>query len=167
MGDAASYLVIGLGNEFRCDDGCGPLVARLINQEHCPGVRVMQPLVDGTGMVMEWNGVDVAFVIDSVRSGAAPGKVYRFEPLVETVPERVFQPTSTHRLSITQIVRLAQALRRLPQRLIVYGIEGTNFAHGTDMTSAVVQAARHVAERIASEVSQFAALTCPGGESQP
>jgi hydrogenase maturation protease len=79
----------------------------------------------------------------------------------------VFQPTSTHRLSITQIVRLAQALRRLPQRLIVYGIEGTNFAHGTDMTSAVVQAARHVAERIASEVSQFAALTCPGGESQP
>lgn len=167
MGDAASYLVIGLGNEFRCDDGCGPLVARLIDQKRCAGVKIIQPLSDGTGMVMEWSGADAAFVVDSVRSGAAPGRIFRFEPLVETIPETVFRPTSTHRLSITQIVRLAQALGRLPQRLIVYGIEGTNFEHGTDMTPAVIKAAQDVAERIASEVSQLARATCPSGEAQP
>ena len=167
MGDAASYLIIGLGNEFRCDDGCGPLVARLIDQKRCAGVRLIHPPADGTGMVMEWSGADAAFVVDSVRSGAAPGKVYRFEPLVETVPESVFRPTSTHRLGITQIVRMAQALRRLPQRLIVYGIEGTNFDPGTDMTPAVAKAAQDVAERIASEVAEFTGLTCHGGESRP
>jgi len=166
MGDAASYLVIGLGNEFRCDDGCGPLVARLVDQKRCAGVRLIQPLADGTGMVMEWSGVDAAFVVDSVRSGAEPGRIFRFEPLVETIPETVFRPTSTHRLGITQIVRLAQALDRLPLRLIVYGIEGTNFEHGTDMTPAVAQAAQDVAERIASEVGQLARATYPSGESQ-
>ena len=122
---------------------------------------------DGAGMVMEWSGADAAFVVDCVRSGAEPGKVYRFEPLVETIPETVFRPTSSHRLGLTQIVRLAQALGRLPRRLIVYGIEGINFDHGTDVTPAVAQAAQDVAELIASEVSRFAKLTRNSSESQP
>jgi hydrogenase maturation protease len=166
MGNTASYLVIGLGNEFRSDDGCGPLVSRLIDQKQCAGLKIIQPLADGTGMVMEWSGAYAAFVVDSVRSGAEPGKIFRYEPLMGTIPENVFRPTSTHRRSITQIVHLAQALGRLPQRLIVYGIEGTNFDNGTDMTTAVVQAAQDVVERIVSEVSMFAKLTCNSSESQ-
>jgi len=157
MDDPASFLVIGLGNEFRGDDGCGPLVARKISQKRLAGVRLIHPMADSTGLVMEWDGADATFLIDCVCSGAPPGTIHRFEPLVETIPEQLSHPTSTHRFGLTQVVRLAQALGRLPQRLIVYGIEGQEFEHGTEITRAVAEAVNEVADRIANELALLAA----------
>ena len=157
MGEPASFLVIGLGNEFRGDDGCGPLVARLIAQKRRTGVRVLSSPGDGSGVVLEWGDINAAFVIDCVRSGSSPGKIFRFEPLIEDIPEKVLRPTSSHRLALTQIVRLAQALGRMPQRLIVYGVEGGEFAHGSKITPAVAEAAEQVTDRIVREIANLAA----------
>ena len=157
MDDPASFLVIGLGNEFRGDDGCGPLVARKISQKRLAGVRLIHPMADSTGLVMEWDGAEAAFLIDCVCSGAPLGTIHRFEPLVETIPEQLSQPTSTHRFGITQVVRLAQTLGRLPQRLIVYGIEGQEFGHGTGVTGAVAEAVNEVADRIVNEMALLVA----------
>jgi len=152
MGNSAAYVVIGLGNEFRGDDGCGPAVARRIDRLRLPGVRVVQPLADGTGTVTSWRGTEAAFVIDSVRSGSAPGTIFHFEPLLEAVPENVFRPATTHRLGLTQIVQLAQALGQLPGRLIAYGIEGASYDHGNAMTEAVARAVEEVSGLIAAEI---------------
>jgi len=152
MGDTAAYLVIGLGNEFRSDDGCGPAVARRIDRLRLPGVRVVESLADGTGMVTSWGGTEAAFVIDSVRSGSPPGTIFHFEPLLEAVPESVFRTPTTHRLGLTQIVRLAGALGQLPGRLIAYGIEGASYDHGDAMTEAVARAVEEVSGLIVAEI---------------
>jgi len=152
MSDSAAYLVIGLGNEFRGDDGCGPAVARRIKQLSLPGVQVVPALADGTGMVTSWGGTEAAFVIDSVCSGSPPGTIFHFEPLLEGVPESIFRTPTTHRLGLTQIVRLARALGQLPGRLVAYGIEGGSYDHGNAMTEAVVRAVEEVSGLIAAEI---------------
>lgn len=154
MSDLAPYIVVGLGNEFRSDDACGPIAARLAGRLCGKKIQVIEPLADGTGLVMMWGNVKLAVLIDSVKSGASAGYVYRFEPLNETIPEEVFRPITTHRLSVTQIIRLGRILRQLPKRLIIYGVEGVNFDYGTTMTPAVAEAARDVAARIAAEIKQ-------------
>ena len=59
---------------------------------------------------------------------------------------------STHAFSVAEAVELARSLDQLPPRLIVYGIEGENFAAGMGLTSSVEQAVEAVTEQVAAEV---------------
>ena len=154
MGDPTPNVVVGLGNEFRSDDGCGPAVARRVEELCARSVDIIQPLADGTGLIMAWSGYHTVFLIDSVKSGAQPGQIFRFEPLLEKLPEDVFRPTSSHRLSLSQIIRLAETLQKLPGRLILFAIEGANFDYGTTMTPNVASAVDEVARRIAEEIER-------------
>ena len=156
MSDPAPHVVVGLGNEFRSDDGCGPAAARRVGELCGRAVDLIQPLADGTGLIMAWSGYDTVYLIDSVKSGAEPGKIFRFEPFHEDLPEEVFRPASSHRLSLTQIIRLAQALGKIPDRLVLFGIEGVNFDFGTAMTPAVAISAEEVAGRVADEIRKSA-----------
>jgi hydrogenase maturation protease len=154
MSDPAPNVVVGLGNEFRSDDGCGPATARRVADLCGSKVDIIQPLADGTGLIVAWSTYKTVFLIDSVKSGAPAGQIHRFEPLREKLPEEVFSPTSSHRLSLSQIIRLAETLQKLPGRLILFGIEGVNFDCGTDMTPAVAEAVSEVARRIAEEIER-------------
>jgi hydrogenase maturation protease len=158
----APQVVVGLGNEFRSDDGCGPATARQVAELCGKAIDVIQPLADGTGLIMAWSPYRTVFLIDSVKSGAPAGTIFRFEPLKEHLPEEVFHPTSSHRLTLSQIIRLAETLQKLPGRLILFGIEGINFDYGTAMTPEVAAAVNEVANRIAEEVKQLTDV--PGHE---
>jgi hydrogenase maturation protease len=161
MRDPAPQVVVGLGNEFRSDDGCGPAAARRVSELCGKAIDVIQPLADGTGLILAWSPYRTVFLIDSVKSGGPVGTIYRFEPLTENLPEEVFRPASSHRLSLSQIIRLAQTLQKLPGRLILFGIEGINFDYGTAMTQEVAAAVDEVANRIAEEVRQFTDVSAP------
>jgi len=51
MGIEGSILLIGVGNEFRTDDGLGILTAREIRRRGYPGVQVMEANVEGTSLL--------------------------------------------------------------------------------------------------------------------
>ncbi len=156
MNDPAPYVVVGLGNEFRSDDGCGPATARRVI-EMCDGqVDLIQPLADATGLIMAWCEYRAVFLIDGVKSGAEPGKIFRFEPFIENLPEDVFPPASSHRLSLSQIIEIARTLGKQPRQLVLYGIEGINFDYGTVMTPQVATAVLEVADRIVAEIGRVA-----------
>jgi hydrogenase maturation protease len=58
--------------------------------------------------------------------------------------------SSTHAFGVCDAIELARALGRLPERLEVYAIEGTDFAVGGTMTPAVADAADALARELAS-----------------
>jgi hydrogenase maturation protease len=53
---------------------------------------------------------------------------------------------------VAEAVELARSLAQLPPHLVVYGIEGANFAAGVELSPAVEQAVEMVVERLAQEV---------------
>jgi hydrogenase maturation protease len=141
----AKTLIIGVGNDFRGDDGAGLLVARLLQQEELPGVDVRESSGEGGSLVEAWQGYETVILVDAARSGDAQGTVYRFEAQRDPLPAHLSSGVSSHTFGVAGAVELARRLDRLPPRLIVYAIAGQDFTLGAPVTHAVQAAARELA----------------------
>jgi hydrogenase maturation protease len=146
-------LVIGIGNDFRGDDGCGRATAREFRTRAAPRISVVETDGDPANLLDLWEGFDPVFVIDAVKSGAPPGTVIRIE--LGEVPAFVRERTSsTHGLSLADGIALGRSLGRLPGHLILYGIEVADDSTGTMMTPAVRSAVAEVASRLEQELAE-------------
>ncbi|MFZ3573044.1 hydrogenase maturation protease [Streptomyces sp. BH097] len=148
--------VIGVGNEFRRDDGVGwAVVDRL--REHA----VRRPLPAGTvlatcdgdpgRLIGLWEGAALAVLVDAAHAHPGqPGRVHR----IELDAERLNQPptTSSHGLGLGEAVELARVLGRLPGRLVVYAVEGGDSSLGTHMSGAVAAVVDPLAASVEDEI---------------
>lgn len=132
-------MIIGVGNRFRSDDAAGLVAARRLHALELEG--------DPATLIETWKDHDQVILVDAVASGAPPGTIHRFEAGETPLPSNLFR-TSTHAFGVADAIELARALHRLPRRLVVYGIEGKNFAAGEDLSPEVFGAVDRLVERI-------------------
>ena len=118
--------VIGVGNDWRSDDGAGLEVARRL------GGRVLSG--EPIGVVEALHGADEVTIVDAVSSGAPPGTVHEFEAGTEPLPVDLFGSASTHALGLAEAIEIARSLGRLPARVRVLGIEGARFEYGCGLS---------------------------------
>jgi len=154
MDNAASIVIIGLGNDYRGDDAIGLYTARLLVEKGIPGLKVIEGVSDGTTLIHAWQDAPACYLVDCVFSQNKPGHIHRFDALTDVIPEEIFPGYSTHAFSITGAVKLARALNQLPKKLVVYGIEGASFATGKTITLEVERAARKVRDLILEEIEK-------------
>ena len=145
-------VIIGLGNDFRSDDGVGLFIARELSKMNLAGVKTVEGVSDGTTLLEIWDKAMHAYVIDAVASGENPGTVFRFEPVVEDIPADYFSNYSTHSFNVVESVRLAKVLNKLPSTLIVFGIEGKDFSAGAGLSAPVEKSAIMIINRIRDEI---------------
>ena len=145
--------VVGVGNALRGDDAVGLAVARLLDGTLPEGVRLVECEGEPVSLLSSWEDCDAAIVVDATESGAEPGSVRRLAAHEGPLPPEL-QRASTHLLGVAVAVELARALGRLPQRTIVYGIEGGSFDTGAPLSEAVRAAAAEVAASIRRELSE-------------
>lgn len=143
---AGAWVVFGIGHPDRGDRAAGWLVADLL--EHVPGVRAARVPADPAALLTHpsWCAQQVVLV-DSVVTGASSGSVHRWDghellggPAAEGCPDDV---------GVAATLRLAAALRRLPARVHVVGIEGASFDPGTPPGHDVLVAVERVAAELA------------------
>lgn len=138
-------LIVGIGNPDRGDDAIGVLVVRSL-----PGLRTIE-LADCSGLLDVWEDESDVIVVDAMRSGDHPGTVRRFDASSSVLPTATFP--STHSFGLGETVELGRALDRLPDRLIIYGIEATRFDPGGQVTSAVRDALEEAVAAISKEAA--------------
>lgn len=155
MATDGPIVVIGVGNDFRSDDGVGLTVARAIAALNLPGVTVIVGVADGSNLVTAWENSRAVFIVDCARSGAESGTIYRFDPLSEEIPADIFPRFSTHAIDIPESIRLGRLLGNLPPQLTVFAIEGENLAAGAELTYKVKTAAEKVAAMIRETIEHF------------
>ncbi len=145
-------LVVGLGNDTRGDDAVGLVVARRVAQGSPAGVDVVE-LEDPMNLVDLVTGRGIAVLVDAVTSGRAPGVVTALmtgqghEPL----PERAWRASGrggTHSFGPATAVELARVLGRLPERVVVVGVEAGCFDHGAPLSAAVADAVPEATARV-------------------
>jgi hydrogenase maturation protease len=143
--------IIGVGNDYRGDDGAGLAVARVLKAMALPAnIDIIEASGEATGLLEAWQGAEVVLVLDAVLSGATPGTLHRFDAHAQRIETTLFS-CSTHAFGVAEAVELARALDQLPPRLLVYGIEGQEFSMGAPITPAVAEALPRLAQRIAEE----------------
>ncbi len=143
-------LIIGIGNEYRGDDAVGLIVARRLKEHLGDSVTVLEQSGDGATLMEVWRGAETVIIIDAVMSGAAPGTIHRFDASAQPIPKDAFR-CSTHAFGASEAIELSRALGELPQSLVIYGIEGKNFAAGVGLSSEVEKAVGEVARRALTE----------------
>src|ERR1051326_3184018 len=110
-------LIIGIGNEYRSDDGVGLVVARELQAKKLPQTLVTECNGDGAGLMEMWESGTTVILVDAVSSGANPGTIYRLDALTQPIPA-FFPFPSTHAFGVAEALRLARALDQLPRYLM-------------------------------------------------
>lgn len=137
---STSPLVIGVGNEHRGDDAAGIELVRQLTSSRVKEVTDCSSLLD------IWEGESSVIVVDAMRSGQPCGSISRFDGRSQAFPTKAFP--SSHSFGIAEAVELGRILGRLPDELIVYGIEAANIKPGDEMSPEVSMAIAEVLEMI-------------------
>jgi hydrogenase maturation protease len=146
--------IIGCGNLDRGDDAAGVRVARRLRKL---GIEADEQSGESFSLMDSWQGFETVVVVDAVCSGGAAGEVRIWDASTRPLPQAEFQ-CSTHGFGLYEAVELARSLDRLPDKLLIYGIEGKQFVPGAPPSAKVEKAVELVAHQIA-ELMQTATLT--------
>jgi hydrogenase maturation protease len=135
-------VLIGIGNPYRRDDGIGPALVTAI-EPLCPA-EVTLAVSDGDpGQLLDaWSGAPLAVLVDAVLCDApVPGRIHRSvlgAAAAGTPAARTRAASaSTHGLGVPDAIRLASALGRAPQRLVVFAVEAASIGFGAGLSPAV------------------------------
>jgi len=159
-----SLAVIGVGNEFRRDDGVGPAVVARIRRRaergRLPaGTSLWTCDGDPARLIALWDRAHGVVLVDAARAGSSsrPGRVRRFA-LADARFPRLRGATSSHGLGLADALELALVLDRLPANLIAYAVEIGDVGEGPGLSAAVNAAVEPVALRVEAEARRLARL---------
>jgi len=140
--------VIGIGNDYRHDDGVGLEVARLVLRAGPDGARVVIGASDDYALLAAWEDCERVYVIDCTQSGAVPGTIRSFDARENAIPTEIFTSFSTHTLNLAKTIDLSRTLDKLPHELTIFGVEGADLSLGHGLTAKVQASAIRVADLI-------------------
>jgi hydrogenase maturation protease len=147
-------VVIGVGNDFRRDDGAGPAVIGRLRDRVPADVDLVITDGEPTRLIEAWTGAALAVVVDAVRASPPhPGRAHRFA--VDRPVAGATRTASSHGFGLDDAFALAVALDRMPSRLIVHAIEAADLTQGTGLTPPVAAAVDIVASAILEDIESF------------
>ncbi len=138
MNGGGSILIIGVGNEYRSDDGLGVCIARELARRVGPDVRCVEASGEGTSLIAAWRDVAHVFLVDAVSSKAPVGTLHRVDAVRDNIPKKMFA-SSSHQFGVAEAVAMSKELNQLPETLILYGIEAESFEPGVGLSELVVR----------------------------
>jgi hydrogenase maturation protease len=144
-----TFLVVGVGNLYRCDDAVGIHIARNLNNRKTENMSVKEQSGEGTSLMEAWEGYSHVLIVDAVSSGSPAGSVHRLDAS-KTIPSKFFS-CSTHNFGVAEAIELARTLNQLPEHLQLYGVEGKNFEPGELLSPEV----EPTVEKVADEIFQY------------
>jgi hydrogenase maturation protease len=142
--------LIGIGQEWRQDDSAGLRVLRRLQGQLPPEVPAIAT-ADVTDLIDLWQGCDRVYLFDAVKSQSAPGTLIRIAAHHQPLPAQ-WSSYSTHGVGLADMVELARTLGQLPSQLIVYGISGSAFGIGCELSAAVERAVEALVPQVRAEI---------------
>ena len=144
------WLVIGVGNRDRGDDGVGPHVCDLLRARF--DGRLRSVVCEGSiiDLALHWGPGDRVVVVDAMPPGSRPGRIVT----IDVTDDAVLPPAavSTHDVDVSVAIELARALGRMPSQLVVIGVESERMAWSDPLSAPVAAAATRVVDRLAERL---------------
>jgi len=143
--------IVGIGNDYRHDDGVGLVVARALKQNPLPHVTVLESTGDGAELIDIWRNNPRVILIDAVNSNAEPGTLHQINVRKHPLPTD-FLIQSTHSFGVAEAIELSLTLNYLPSCLLFFGIEGEDFSLGLGLSPRVENMVPTVLEHIHNKI---------------
>ena len=141
--------IIGCGNFNRGDDAAGLLVARRLRElgGEIPEGEIIERSGESFSLMDCWTGFQHVILVDATAPRGTPGKVRIWNAHADRLPEDAF-PCSTHAFGLREAVELGRVMNCLPQTVLIYGIEGKQFACGAPISLEVEHSVESVAQQL-------------------
>jgi hydrogenase maturation protease len=158
-------VVVGVGNEYRRDDGVGPHVLACLRDRVPPGVELVASDGEPADLLEAWTGARLAVVVDAVVAvPSAPGRLHRVDLSAAAAAPATAAPApaapamaaavSSHGLGIEAAAALAAALGRLPDRLIVHAVEVADTGQGVGLSPEVAAAVDALTQAVLTDLTE-------------
>ncbi len=162
----SDILIIGIGNEFRSDDAVGILIARKIKSLNLPQIEVIEANGEGSELIELWKDKKSVIICDAVSSGSEPGKIHQIDASKNKVSTNFFN-YSSHAFGLAEAIEISRKLNQLPDKLLIYGIEGKNFNFGKNISEEMIKASDQVIKLIVDMVETHPAMAGKHAVSLP
>lgn len=152
---ARKITLLGIGNSLYSDEGLGVQVLSRL-QEALKDIGDLE-FVDGTTEGMQLLGpvedTEALIVVDAVNAGKAPGTQIRLEK--EEIPSFNGIKMSVHQIGFQEVVSAAQLRDRLPEKMVMFGIQPASLDLGTELSETVQSAVPELIKRIRKQISEW------------
>ena len=147
-----NILVMGIGNLLLQDEGAGVRVIEALENKYVmpAGVELLDGGTSGIELLYYIEGRDVLILVDVVRNGGNSGTLYRFEG--EEVPALFQKKISPHQLGISDLLATAKLIDKMPEKVVLFGIEPKCIDTGLELTAEVTSSIPEIVEQIADEI---------------
>jgi hydrogenase maturation protease len=139
--------VIGVGRDDRGDDAAGWLVLDGLP----PDTEHTRHDGEPVSLLEELRDHRFVILIDAAVGAGPPGTVMRVDAGSTPIPATVCR--SSHSVGLAEVIELARIFGDLPERLIVYLIEGERFDVGAEPSRAVLDSVGQAVTLITAELT--------------
>lgn len=151
-----SVTVLGIGNTIFRDEGVGVSVLPLL-EEALAGfgerVEIIEGATDGIRLLGPVEDADGLVIIDAMNGGKAPGTVYRVER--DDIPAYYGLKMSVHQLGFNEVLMAAKIRGRLPERMIMFGVQPASLELGIGLSGPVAAALPELVGKVTALVREW------------
>lgn len=144
--------IFAVGNSFYGDDGVGSVVLDRIGEEDLfPGAEIFDAHTDALSLLDRLVPGELNVVIDAAHMGLEPGQVAGFGP--QDVRLKIQSDhLSMHGFGLAETFTLAERLGKLPERVLIIGVEPERIEINCGLSAVVARAVPQVISIIQAEV---------------
>ncbi len=146
-------VILGVGNILLSDEGVGVHVANeLMKMELPPSVSVVEGGTDGFRLLNIITDADRLIIIDTVRGGADPGSIYRFDiDEVRSCPSGF--KTSVHQIGILEVIDLSGLIGKTPYTTVI-GVEPKSLDMAMELSPEIRERVPKIIELVLNELNR-------------
>lgn len=148
--DNIRNIIIGLGHDYRQDDGVGLYVVRSLANKSLVSTYIVE-CYNEVDIIQSWSNAPNAIIIDACHSGNKPGTLYTFDALKTSLPPQCGS-LSSHKLDLSNAITMSKLLDSLPESLTLYLIEGKQYDYGNGLSDEVRISAQKLINHLATNL---------------
>lgn len=146
----ADIIIVGIGNPYRGDDAAGWAVIDGLRETIGSVIKLVKQRGDMADLIDIFALHKNVYLVDACCGSGCAGEWQRIDvhkqPILEEIPQ-----TSTHGFSVSQAVSLARNLDQLPNKLILYAINGDHYSISEGLSPSVAKGVDRVIKAILNE----------------
>lgn len=161
--ESRRILILGLGNILLKDEGIGVHIVRELQKQNLPrNVEIIDGGTAGLDVLLSIIDVDKLVIIDALRAGKEPGKIYKISldskekgALTQIFSRETLSKISLHQIGLLDALKIAEKINTAPEEIVIIGVEPAEMNCGLELTEPVMQKVPQIIKKVLEEVRAY------------
>lgn len=147
--------IIGIGNTLYSDEGVGVHIIPYLDNAllKVPNLEIVEGTTDGIKLLEPVEDADYLIIVDAINAGKKPGTIITIKD--EEIPKYYGIKMSIHQVGFQEVLSAAMFRERLPEKMIMYGIQPESLELGLELSETVTKQLPKLVDIILQQVKTW------------